>query len=293
MKPCCAAVLLVLLAGCGTTSRAVRLDTGQSRTITFTPRSTASPVELSTEGFTVAVAKLSRTTKPSPQPQEAARRLFEVAARSESYTYEWRNRRLLPLDANTPQGEESTATEAELTRAYLTWCERTGRPGDCLRLLAESPTVTGDGRFALALGLARGAVWDEMGEVETIAVSAGSVTIALAPGAVAMSARNTSGDGNPRKAPVLPEERAKHIFRDAPGHLRDTPTHRQWIQEVAADESARLGMDRFGNEWFARTNPDGTQVWAQVRHGHIINGGLNQIPRNYNSQLGLSAPSQP
>jgi len=49
-----------------------------------------------------------------------------------------------------------------LTRAYLRWCERTGRPGDCLRLLTESPTVNGDGRFALAMALAKGAVLDEM-----------------------------------------------------------------------------------------------------------------------------------
>ncbi|WP_240359449.1 hypothetical protein [Pyxidicoccus trucidator] len=49
-----------------------------------------------------------------------------------------------------------------LTRAYLAWCERTGMQGDCLRLLVESPVVTGDGRFALALGMARGAVLEEM-----------------------------------------------------------------------------------------------------------------------------------
>ncbi len=58
--------------------------------------------------------------------------------------------------------EEPTAAEVELTRDYLRWCERTGRPGDCLRLLAESPFVTGDGRFSLALALAKGAVLDEM-----------------------------------------------------------------------------------------------------------------------------------
>jgi hypothetical protein len=57
---------------------------------------------------------------------------------------------------------EGESPEAELTRDYLRWCERTGRPGDCLRLLTESPTVNGDGRFALALALAKGAVLDEM-----------------------------------------------------------------------------------------------------------------------------------
>jgi hypothetical protein len=52
--------------------------------------------------------------------------------------------------------------EAELTRAYLRWCERTGKKGGCLRLLVESPTVTGDGRYALAMAFAHGVVLDEM-----------------------------------------------------------------------------------------------------------------------------------
>ena len=49
-----------------------------------------------------------------------------------------------------------------MTRAYLRWCARTSKPGDCLRLLVENPTVTGDGRYALAMALAQGVVWDEM-----------------------------------------------------------------------------------------------------------------------------------
>jgi hypothetical protein len=432
MKPCCTVVLMVLLVGCGTASRVVRLDTGQGDTFVFTPRSNAEPVELDEEEFADAVSELAQDTRPPTRPQEAARRLFEVEARSGSYTFDTPSRRIIAHEPGKHLEGESTAADVELTRAYLRWCERTGSPGDCLRLLTESPTVTGDGRFALALALARGAVLDELlesfkdmadphamvaavlwtwttymllvsipdvtvskglaavmtatlisyvgvdtfwglvvgfkrmmdeadrattfnalreagerygklmgrnaarafamlamtamgntapglaakvpklpgsmqaamlaetqvgirlaavGEVESVAVSAESVTIALAPGAVAMTARGTSGDGNPKKDIVIPEGRAKHIFRAAPGHLRDTPANRQWLRELAADGSARLGTDKFGNEWFARTNPDGTQLWVQVRHGEIINGGLNQVPRNYNSQMGLSAPS--
>ncbi|HZH76239.1 MAG TPA: hypothetical protein VEY88_09410 [Archangium sp.] len=436
MKRCCTAVLLALLVGCGTASRVMRLDTGQSDTLVFTPRSGARPVTLGSGEFEEAVSELARHVRPPARPQEAARRLFEIEARSGSYTYETRSRRITPHEPGAHLKGESTeeAAEVELTRAYLRWCERTGRPGDCLRLLTESPTVNGDGRFALAMALAKGAVLDEMleafkdmadphamvaavlwtwttymilvsipdvtiskglavvmtatlisyvgvdtfwglvvgfkrlmdeadratsfnelraagerygklmgrnaarafamlamaamgntapglaakvptlpgsmqaavqaetqvgirlaavGEVTTVAVSAETITIALAPGAVAMTAQATSGGGNPKKDIVIPEGRAKHIFRDAPGHLRDTPTNRQLLREVAADESVKLGTDKFGNEWFARINPDGTQVWVQVRHGEIINGGLNQVPRNYNSQMGLSAPSKP
>jgi hypothetical protein len=52
MKRCCAVVLLVLLAGCGTASRVVRLDTGQGEPLVFTPRSRAEPVEIAEAGST-------------------------------------------------------------------------------------------------------------------------------------------------------------------------------------------------------------------------------------------------
>ncbi|HYO53173.1 hypothetical protein [Archangium sp.] len=163
MKLCCTAVLLVLLVGCGTASRVVRLDTSRTDTLVFTSRSGADPVELDDDEFEEAVAKLARDARPPTRPEEAARRLFEVEARSGSYTYETPSRRITPLGSSEHLLEgESTAAEVELTRAYLRWCERTGRPGDCLRLLTESPTINGDGRFALAMALAKGAVLDEM-----------------------------------------------------------------------------------------------------------------------------------
>jgi len=162
MKLCCAAVSMVLLVGCGTTSRVVRLDTGQTETIVFTPRSGAEPVALGNGEFQEAVSDLARDVWPPTRPQETARRLFEVEARSGSYTYETRSRRITPHEPGAHLEGESTEAEVELTRAYLRWCERTGRPGDCLRLLTESPTVNGDGRFALAMALAKDAVLDEM-----------------------------------------------------------------------------------------------------------------------------------
>ncbi len=155
---------LMLLAGCGGSTRFVRLDTGQADTLVFTPRSGAEPVELDDGEFKQAVSGLARDAQPSTQPQEAARRLFEVEARSGSYTYETHSRSITRLGASSHPAEEPPAADVDLTRSYLNWCERTGRPGDCLRLLTESPTVNGDGRFALALALAKGAVLDEMVE---------------------------------------------------------------------------------------------------------------------------------
>ena len=161
MKLCCTSVLMVLLVGCGPASRVVRLDTGRTDTIVFTPRWGAEPVALSNGEFEDAVAKLSWDARPPARPQEAAWRLFEVEARSGSYTYETPTRRLTPYEPGKLLEGESTA-EVELTRAYLRWCERTTKPGDCLRLLTDSSTVTGDGRFALAMALAKGAVLHEM-----------------------------------------------------------------------------------------------------------------------------------
>jgi hypothetical protein len=162
MKPGWTAALLVLLAGCATASRVVRLDTGRADTLVFTPRSGANPVKLNGDEFKEAVAKRAWEVRPSTRPQEAARKLFEVEARSGSYTYETRSRRVTPLGPDEHLEGTPPAAEVELTRTYLRWCERTGRPGDCLCLLTESPVVNGDGRFALALALAKGAVLDEM-----------------------------------------------------------------------------------------------------------------------------------
>ncbi|WP_164002742.1 hypothetical protein [Pyxidicoccus caerfyrddinensis] len=156
-------LLLVMLAGCSGTSKSVRLHTGHGEPIVLIPRSgDAAPVDLDEDDFVEAVEALARSVRPSTRPQETARRLFEVDSRGGSYLYEPRSHRVIPLGPGEHLEGEQPATEMELTRAYLRWCERTNKPGDCLRLLVENPTVTGDGRFALAMALAQGAVWDEM-----------------------------------------------------------------------------------------------------------------------------------
>lgn len=156
-------LLLVLLAGCSSATRSVRLHTGYGEPIVFTPRGGETrPVELGEDDFEAAVEELAQAVRPPARPQEAARRLFEIDARSGSYLYEARGRRIIPLGPGEHLEGERPATEVELTRAYLRWCERTGRSGDCLRLLVESPTVTGDGRYALAMALAQGVVLGEM-----------------------------------------------------------------------------------------------------------------------------------
>ncbi|WP_239576429.1 hypothetical protein [Archangium primigenium] len=162
MKQCCAVVVLVLLIACGASSRVVRLETGTTDALVLMPRFEAKPVALDRGEFEQAVSMLAREVRPPTRPQDAAQRLFEVAARSGSYTYEPRSRHLTPLPTGEHLEKPSSTPEMRLTRDYLRWCEHTGRPGDCLRLLTERPTLNEDGRFALALALAKGAVLDEM-----------------------------------------------------------------------------------------------------------------------------------
>ncbi len=156
-------LMLGLLAGCGGTTRLVRLETGRGEPRVLTSRSVeAEGVELDADDFEEAVSELALDVRPPARPQEAARRLFEVGARSGSYLYEAHGQRLRPVGPGEHLTEALPEEEVELTRAYLRWCERTKRPGDCLRLLEEGPTVTGDGRYALAMALAQGAVLDEL-----------------------------------------------------------------------------------------------------------------------------------
>ncbi|MEN5117156.1 RHS repeat-associated core domain-containing protein [Luteimonas sp. TWI662] len=92
---------------------------------------------------------------------------------------------------------------------------------------------------------------------------------------------------------AISKDRAQHIFRDKEGHMRDSPQNREILRRVADDPKTKLGNDRFGNTWSSQTQKDGSQVWTQTRNGEIVNGGVNQTPRSFNPQTGLSRPAPP
>ena len=86
----------------------------------------------------------------------------------------------------------------------------------------------------------------------------------------------------------------KHIFRKAKGHLaEDTPANRALLEDVANDPTCRLGTDMNGNVWYARLQADGSQIWVRVRGTEITDGGVNTVPRPWDSITGLCKPQKP
>lgn len=107
--------------------------------------------------------------------------------------------------------------------------------------------------------------------------------------------KGTYGD-NPDNIPdelkdkvKLPESdsKLKHIFREAEGHLPDTPENRQVLKDLANDRKCHLGKDKWGNDWHARLRDDGTQDWVEHRNQEIWDGGRNSEPLDWNDETGL------
>ena len=108
--------------------------------------------------------------------------------------------------------------------------------------------------------------------------------------------KGTHGD-NPDNIPEelkgkirLPSDdsQLKHIFRDAEGHLPDTPENRRLLTEVANDRSSHAGRDIRGNDWNIMKTEDGSQIWVISRDGKIQNGGINNPPRVWDDDTGLN-----
>lgn len=108
--------------------------------------------------------------------------------------------------------------------------------------------------------------------------------------------KGTYGD-NPDNIPdelkdkvVLPNDDSvlKHIFRSKEGHIEDTPANRKMLIDLANDKYYHIGKDKWGNDWHARTNDDGTQDWVEHRNQRISDGGTNLSPKNWDDTTGLN-----
>ncbi|WP_309896648.1 hypothetical protein [Archangium sp.] len=156
-------LLLVPLIGCGTASRTVRLDAGEGKVLVVSPRGGDSPVQLRTGEFKESLAVLARDVRPASDPLRHARRLMLDSLWHEEVYLKWTGRRL-ELDSEAEAVQQAPQACLDMTRAYGLWCERQGRPRDCLSLLKEGPVLGAEGRYALAMEFALGSVWNETRE---------------------------------------------------------------------------------------------------------------------------------
>jgi hypothetical protein len=104
-----------------------------------------------------------------------------------------------------------------------------------------------------------------------------------------------SAAGGPVERVTLPTNRAQllHIFREAEGHLTNTPENQQTIVDLVNSRDYYVGTDATGRQWFGLQKSDGTQIWAVVRNGVVQNGGLNMTPRSFDPTTGFSGGKIP
>lgn len=103
---------------------------------------------------------------------------------------------------------------------------------------------------------------------------------------------NSSGGDSDSKKNKIPDNDSTtgHIFRDAEGHIPDTPENRALLEDVANDPTNFRGTDKYGNEWYTKIQNDGSQVWVESRNGNIFEGGVNNTPKQWNPETGLKKP---
>lgn len=97
-----------------------------------------------------------------------------------------------------------------------------------------------------------------------------------------------AGENGGRNVLSSKPSQLKHMFADRPGHLLDTPENRALLESVANNPNNFLGTDSMNTQWYAQIQSDGSQIWARVWNGSIFNGGINEIPREFNPITGLN-----
>ena len=112
----------------------------------------------------------------------------------------------------------------------------------------------------------------------TVAIDAAGVAAVGATSLVGAGAIYSTGNGNAGKGDSdskknkIPDNDSTtgHIFRDAEGHIPDTPENRALLEDVANDPANFRGTDKYGNEWYTKIQSDGSQVWVESREMEIF-----------------------
>lgn len=125
-----------------------------------------------------------------------------------------------------------------------------------------------------------------------IAKSGSAVGTAATIGSM-IQLQNPVSMGQANTASQFFEKTLEHIFRDAPGHLMDTLINRELLLDAAKDPNNFMGVDKYGKSWHAKTLENGSQVWTCSQNGEIRDGGLNETPRDFHPETGLSNPIKP
>jgi hypothetical protein len=175
-------LLFMFLAGCSTSGKVLRLDTGQGEPHVYAIRRDVEPVELSNAEFKQAISKHVPFVPSVEDPLEHTRQVFGVPERSGWYRYERRGQRLTPSVPGSSPDVDLSPEDEELKRRYLKWCEQEWGPGDCLRLLVDKPFLDGDDKYALAMAIAHSKVLGAMKEELSRLVSPQAVAATVVAG---------------------------------------------------------------------------------------------------------------
>lgn len=121
------------------------------------------PVQVDKEDFQRAMRALAPGIHPSDRPDETARLLMKGGLQAHVLAEVQRGQvtRLTPLDDNSPLAAE---TAAQMTRSYLSMCQRQYGGGDCLGFLKDGPTLKREELRMLALALSLRGVLKETWE---------------------------------------------------------------------------------------------------------------------------------
>jgi len=151
-----AAILVPLVAlapSCAAPSHEVRLESENGPPVDFVAESGGTPIAIPEAELWESFRKAARHVAVRADPLAAAEETFALAEGSGTYRYFVRSGLLAP---ETLHGLEEVDDAAErMTREYQEWCGGTRMGGgDCLHLLAHSPTLTLHGRYVVTVVMA-------------------------------------------------------------------------------------------------------------------------------------------